>query len=181
MRFARAARTLARIATTLRTLERNGQPPDMAAAKDAGSTQYWVSPRGLAETLRHTPIRALRAHCKYLSKAVCFGRVGDGNVRHAALLRGSLLHGRGGYLGPHVLGALCLACDVEPRGDKHQPMGRGFTEAKIEELEQVTGPGIRNLEVLCGVNLNWRTVAFRYCGQLKKCTDRKRFVANLAN
>ena len=87
---------------------------------------------------------------------------------------------RGDYLGPHVLGALCLACDVEPRGDKHQPMGSGFTEAKIEELEQVTGPGIRNLEVLCGLNLNWRTVAFRYCGQLKQCTDRKRFVANLA-
>ena len=83
-------------------------------------------------------------------------------------------------MNPHVLGALCLACDVEPRGNSHQEMGAGFTQAKIDELEQVTGPGIRNLEVLCGLQLNWRTVAFRYCARLKETADRKQFLANLA-
>ena len=66
--------------------------------------------------------------------------------------------GRKNYLNPHVLGALCLACDVEPGGNSYQEMGEGFTQAKIDELEQVTGPGIRNLQVLCGLHLNWRTV-----------------------
>jgi hypothetical protein len=181
MRFGRAARALARIASKLRMCEANGQPKDMAAAKDMGQAQRWVSPQELAELLRcRKTAPALRKYCKYLSKVVWLRRVGDGNRRQAILRRGRCLRGRKKYLNPHVLGALCLACDVEPGGNSHQEMGAGFTQAKIDELEQVTGPGIRNLQVLCGLKLNWRTVAFRYCARLKATADRKKFLANLA-
>ena len=181
MKFGRAARALARIASKLRMCEANGQPKDMAAAKDMGQAQRWVSPKELAQLLRcRKTAPALRKYCRYLSKVVWLRRVGDGNRRQAILRRGRRLPGRKNYLNPHVLGALCLACDVEPGGNSHQEMGAGFTQAKIDELEQVTGPGIRNLEVLCGLKLNWRTVAFRYCARLKATADRKKFLANLA-
>ena len=181
MRFGRAAHLLARIASKLRICEANGQPKDMAAAKDMGQAQRWVCPKELAELLRcRKTAPALRQYCKYLSKVVLLRRVGDGNRRQAILRRGRRLPGRKNYLNPHVLGALCLACDVEPGGNSYQEMGEGFTQAKIDELEQVTGPGIRNLQVLCGLHLNWRTVAFRYCARLKATADRKKFLANLA-